>query len=58
MKISGRTDATGGVTVNYLDSTYSAEVAHQKYYPTHTSRLTDIKNKYDPSRVFHNPQDF
>ncbi|TFK84186.1 Glucooligosaccharide oxidase [Polyporus arcularius HHB13444] len=44
--------------VNYIDSTYSAAVAHKKYYPTHTERLTAIKNKYDPERVFHNPQDF
>ena len=44
--------------VNYIDSTYSAAVAHQKYYPSHTTRLTQIKNKYDPHRVFHNPQDF
>ncbi|RPD53461.1 FAD-binding domain-containing protein [Lentinus tigrinus ALCF2SS1-7] len=44
--------------VNYIDSTYSAEVAHQKYYPTHTSRLTDLKNKYDANRVFHYPYDF
>ncbi|RPD61410.1 FAD-binding domain-containing protein [Lentinus tigrinus ALCF2SS1-6] len=44
--------------VNYIDSTYSADVAHRKYYPTHTARLTEIKNKYDPHRVFHYPQDF
>ncbi|TFK88408.1 Glucooligosaccharide oxidase [Polyporus arcularius HHB13444] len=43
---------------NYIDSTYSAEVAHQKYYPTHTERLTKLKDQYDPDRVFHNPQDF
>ena len=44
--------------VNYIDSTYTADFAHQKYYPTHTARLTDLKNKYDPNRVIHHPQDF
>ncbi|KAI0706913.1 FAD-binding domain-containing protein [Cerioporus squamosus] len=44
--------------VNYIDSTYSADVAHKKYYPTHTARLTELKDKYDPNRVIHHPQDF
>lgn len=43
---------------NYIDSTYSADVAHKRYYPSHTKRLTEIKNKYDPKRVIHHPQDF
>ena len=44
--------------VNYIDSTYSADFAHKKYYPTHTARLTTLKNTYDPQRLFHFPQDF
>ncbi|KAI0744336.1 FAD-binding domain-containing protein [Daedaleopsis nitida] len=44
--------------VNYIDSTYSAEVAHEKYYPTNTKRLTELKNRYDPGRIIHHPQDF
>ncbi|TBU27940.1 FAD-binding domain-containing protein [Dichomitus squalens] len=44
--------------VNYIDSTYSAEEAHKRYYPTHTANLTSLKDKYDPNRVIHFPQDF
>ncbi|KAH9930407.1 FAD-binding domain-containing protein [Epithele typhae] len=44
--------------VNYIDSTYTAKEAHKRYYPTHTPRLTALKNKYDPARVFNFPQDF
>ena len=44
--------------MNYIDSTYSAEVAHKKYYPTNTKRLTELKNIYDPRRIIHHPQDF
>ncbi|KAI0755390.1 FAD-binding domain-containing protein [Daedaleopsis nitida] len=43
---------------NYIDSTYTADVAHKKYYPSHTPRLTTLKNTYDPQRLFHFPQDF
>ena len=43
--------------VNYIDSTYSASEAHTRYYPTHTERLTALKNQYDPARVFNFPQD-
>lgn len=46
------------VVVNYIDSTYSAAEAHKRYYPTHTANLTALKNKYDPKRVIHFPQDF
>lgn len=57
--LSPRTSADASLdAVNYIDSTYSADVAHKKYYPTHTARLTDLKNKYDPKRVIHHPQDF
>ena len=44
--------------VNYIDSTYTPETSHKKYYPSHTANLTRLKNKYDPNRVFHFPQDF
>ena len=44
--------------VNYVDSTYGAAEAHERYYPTHTARLLQIKEKYDPERVFNFPQDF
>ena len=44
--------------MNYIDSTYTAAESHKRYYPTHTERLTALKNKYDPGRVFHFPQDF
>ena len=43
---------------NYIDSTYTADEAHNKYYPTHTRRLTALKNLYDPHRIIHHPQDF
>ena len=45
-------------TVNYIDSTYTADEAHKRYYPTHTDRLQSLKNEFDPSRVFNFPQDF
>ena len=35
-----------------------AAEAHERYYPTHTARLLQIKEKYDPERVFNFPQDF
>ena len=44
--------------MNYIDSTYTAAESHKRYYPTHTERLTTLKNKYDPARVFNFPQDF
>ncbi|EJF58331.1 FAD-binding domain-containing protein [Dichomitus squalens LYAD-421 SS1] len=44
--------------VNYIDSEYSAEEAHARYYPTHSANLTALKNKYDLNRTFHFPQDF
>ncbi|KAI0744342.1 FAD-binding domain-containing protein [Daedaleopsis nitida] len=44
--------------VNYIDTTYSRGVAHKKYYPTHTGRLTQLKQMYDPKRVIHHPNDF
>ncbi|KAI0713966.1 FAD-binding domain-containing protein [Earliella scabrosa] len=43
---------------NYIDSTYDAATAHRKYYPSHTARLTQLKDKYDPKRLIHHPQDF
>ena len=45
-------------TANYIDSTYTAEESHKRYYPTHTEKLTSLKNKYDPRRVINFPQDF
>ncbi|PIL24479.1 hypothetical protein GSI_14233 [Ganoderma sinense ZZ0214-1] len=44
--------------VNYIDSTYTADEAHTRYYPTHTERLTALKDQYDPNRVINFPQDF
>ena len=44
--------------VNYIDSTYTAEESHKRYYPTHTERLRKLKDKYDPKRVISFPQDF
>ena len=44
--------------VNYIDSTYTAEESHKRYYPTHTERLKELKDKYDPKRVINFPQDF
>ena len=44
--------------VNYIDSTYTADEAHTRYYPTHTERLKALKDKYDPNRVINFPQDF
>ena len=44
--------------VNYIDSTYTAEESHKRYYPTHTERLKELKDKYDPKRVISFPQDF
>ena len=44
--------------MNYIDSTYTAAESHERYYPTHTERLTALKNQYDPARVFYFPQDF
>ena len=44
--------------VNYIDSTYTAQESHERYYPTHTKRLEQLKDKYDPNRLFHFPQDF
>ena len=44
--------------MNYVDSTYDAETAHRKYYPSHTPRLTALKDVWDPDRVIHFPQDF
>ncbi|PIL28271.1 hypothetical protein GSI_09559 [Ganoderma sinense ZZ0214-1] len=44
--------------VNYIDSTYTAEESHKRYYPTHTERLEELKDKYDPKRVISFPQDF
>ncbi len=44
--------------MNYIDSTYTADKAHQKYYHSHTARLTQLKEQYDPKRVIHHPQDF
>ena len=46
------------VAVNYIDSTYTADEAHTRYYPTHTERLKALKDKYDPNRVINFPQDF
>ncbi len=43
--------------VNYVDSTYTADEAHTRYYPTHTERLKTLKDKYDPNRVINFPQD-
>ncbi|KAI0744335.1 FAD-binding domain-containing protein [Daedaleopsis nitida] len=51
-------NATFKEYVNYIDSTYSADVAHRKYYPSHTERLKKLKDVYDPDRVIHHPQDF
>ena len=44
--------------VNYIDSTYSASEAHTRYYPTHTTNLTMLKEIYDKNRTFNFPQDF
>ena len=44
--------------MNYIDSTYTASESHARYYPTHTKRLEELKNKYDPTRLFYFPQDF
>ncbi|KAI1786969.1 FAD-binding domain-containing protein [Ganoderma leucocontextum] len=44
--------------VNYIDSTYSAEESHKRYYPTHRVILKVLKEKYDPNRVISFPQDF
>ena len=44
--------------VNYIDSTYTAEESHKRYYPTHTQKLKELKDKYDPKRVISFPQDF
>ena len=44
--------------MNYIDSTYTPAESHVRYYPTHTTRLEQLKEKYDPNRVFHFPQDF
>ena len=44
--------------VNYIDSTYSATEAHARYYPTHTTNLTMLKEIYDKNRTFNFPQDF
>ena len=44
--------------MNYIDSTYTADEAHKRYYPTHTDRLPSLKNEFNSSRVFNFPQDF
>ena len=44
--------------VNYIDSTYTAAEAHKRYYPTHSTKLKTLKDKYDPKRVISFPQDF
>lgn len=44
--------------VNYIDSTYTANEAHSRYYPTHTEWLKVLKDKYDPNRIISFPQDF
>ena len=44
--------------VNYIDSTYTANEAHSRYYPTHTEWLKVLKDTYDPNRIISFPQDF
>ena len=61
--VCSRSTSTWGLTkwrgtVNYIDSTYTAAEAHKRYYPTHSTKLKTLKDKYDPKRVINFPHDF
>lgn len=42
--------------INYADTSLSPAQAHSRYWGPHYERLVQIKNKYDPGKVFEGPQ--
>jgi len=45
-----------GMYINYADPNLTKEEAHTHYWKEHYERLVELKEKYDPGRVFEGPQ--
>lgn len=47
---------TLGMYYNYADPSLPAPEAHERYWLGHYGKLVQIKEKFDPRKVFSNPQ--
>ena len=45
-----------GMYINYADPTLTAAEAHQAYWLDNYKRLSQLKDEFDPNKVFMNPQ--
>tara|TARA_R110002003_G_scaffold44_19_gene3430 strand:+ start:8947 stop:9771 length:825 start_codon:yes stop_codon:yes gene_type:complete len=47
---------TFGMYINYADTNLTKEEAHTHYWKDHYAKLVELKERYDPGRVFEGPQ--
>lgn len=45
-----------GAYYGYSDPSLSKSEAHEMYWGAHYAKLKDLKKKWDPKKVFENPQ--
>jgi hypothetical protein len=45
-----------GMYINYADTNLTKSEAHTRYWKEHYTKLTDLKTRYDPKKVFEGPQ--
>lgn len=53
---AGDPGVTHGMYINYADTSLTNDQAHTRYWKSHYSKLVQIKQQYDPKKVFEGPQ--